>query len=210
MPPGGARLRALALGAFLAHGTAHALLEVSGNYGYAKNLYGRHKQNERTSENYTGTVALPLISPMTAIELIYSESKSTALERSITELDDNVSITSTKRRVKTVVAGASIRQSLAPLGATLRPSVSLGYARLITSGRAVHTLDDERVTGEVLTRTQNWKKTEDDSFYANLAIQVRLTSRLSFRWSIQSVMPDFELDDAEDNVTYLAGASLRI
>ena len=182
------------------------LVEISGDYGYDKSVYGKNKQDKKTDRTYSSGFAFYLFN-LTAIELLYSQSKQTTFERPGTRISNSDFIVDTA--VNTFITsfyGISLKQAFASRKSAFRPSMSLGYAKLLLSDQKNYTFVNS-ATGTKIVHLGQQEKTRDDSFYMGLALQMRLTRFLSLKFSLQSVMPDFEFDKAGDTIKYLIGFS---
>lgn len=190
---------------------ARGFVELSGNYGFDSNRYGDDGYNRITDETYTAGMALYFLS-MTALEFHYSRSDKTSKEILPSRSDDSTGdyfLSESKNEVLTSVYGASIKQVFT-LGRRgfLKPSVSLGYAKFIVTDKTGYTLKDD--AGQEISVVGTPRKRREDALYANLALGIRLTSRLSLQGSVQMVMPDFDLGRFDDNMKYLVGFGISL
>jgi hypothetical protein len=141
----------------------------------------------------------------TALELNYSTSDERLQDNRETTTDDTtITIKQIDSLVKTQVSGVGIRQSFASRKARIIPSLSIGYAQLTTSGTTTYLLDNNG-TEEELTIEQD--KEVNNSGYVTFQIRFRLTQLMGLTLAAKSVMPDFDTDQAENNLTYSAGFS---
>ncbi len=183
-----------------------ALIELSGSYGYDRSVYGKNKQDKKTDRTYSGGFAFYLLQ-LTAIEFIYSKSEKMTSERPLARVSNSdYRVEKSINSVISTIYGVSIKQALASRQSLFRPSISLGYAKLRLSDQKIYTFVNI-MTKEPMVNTGKKEKTEEDSFYAELVLQMKLTSFFSLQCSLQSVMPDFDFSQAKDSMKYLVGFS---
>jgi hypothetical protein len=141
----------------------------------------------------------------TALELNYSTSDERLQDNRETTTDDSsITIKEIDSIVRTQVSGVGIRQAFASRKARIIPSLSIGYAQLTTSGTTTYTLDSSG-TEEDLTIEQD--REVMNSGYVTFQLRFRLTQLMGLTLAAKSVMPDFDTDQAENNLTYSAGFS---
>ena len=140
----------------------------------------------------------------TALELNYSNSQEITTEKNTVALTSTLSITGTQNRVTNTVYGVGIRQSFAPKGARIRPTMSLGYATQEMQSISDYTFSDS-VSGASTTVTTSVIKTRADSAFGTFALQLGITQTFAIRASVATVFPAFEWNAAKNNLKYLAG-----
>jgi hypothetical protein len=141
----------------------------------------------------------------TALELNYSKTTERLIDKRATmTTDQSIKIEGIDSAVVTEVQGAGIRQSLAPRTALFIPSISIGYARLTTSGKTKYLLD---VSGTKQSITLERDKETFNSSYATFQLRIRISEFMGFTLAAKTVMPDFETKQATNNLTYSAGFS---
>lgn len=141
----------------------------------------------------------------TALELNYSHQQENLKDtREVATTDETITIKSIDSTIITQVAGAGIRQAFAGRNSRIIPSIGIGYAKYITSGSTIYTIDNEG-TEETL-RIEKDKK-EVRSSYVSFMLRFRLATHMALTLAAKSVMPDFEAEKADENVTYSAGIS---
>ena len=118
--------------------------------------------------------------------------------------DGSITIISVDSTVITQVQGVGIRQSFASRKSRIIPSLSIGYAKYTTSGSSTYTLNDG--TTEVDLKIQQ-DQVVFSSSYAAFSLRFKITDLMGLTVSAKTIMPDFETDQAENNVTYSAGLS---
>ena len=191
---------------FLISFNSQAVFEVSGNFGYDKNVYGDQRQNKQTDRTYSASFAVYLLA-YTAVEFSYSESEQITSENNESQIaGSGFSIVSLENTVKNTIYSVSIKQAFARRKARFRPALSLGYAKFEILDKTSYVFRDDS-DGSTFTSTESPTRSREDSFYVNFSLQIRLTRALSLQGSVQSVMPGFEFDQARDNLRYLAGFS---
>lgn len=141
----------------------------------------------------------------TALEFNYSKSEERLVDDR--EATDSTGLTIKKidSIVTTEVSGVGLRQSFASRKARIIPSLSIGYAQLTTQGTTTYTLQDGTDPEQEAT-IENDKETFNSGYVA-LGIRFRLTQLMGLTLSARAVMPDFDTEKAEDNLTYSAGFS---
>lgn len=183
---------------------SYSLIELNGEYGYDRQVYGASRQNDIVEKSYSGAVALYLFD-FTAIELNYSESETVTEENNtISITDTTVDLIKSEQRVLVYSFGIGIRQALAPRGARLRPTLSLGYARQFIRDQTEYTFKN-RSSGSTFTLREDPTKLRSDSVFATFGLELKLTKTFALRGSVKTVFPAFETDKARDNVKYLVG-----
>ena len=183
-----------------------ALVELSGNYGYDRSVYGKDKQDKKTDRTYSAGLAFYLLR-LTAVEFMYSQSKKMTFERPQTRVSNSdYKVEQSVNSVISTIYGVSLKQAFASKESFFRPSISLGYAKLRLSDQKIYTFINT-VTDKSIVSTGKKERIEEDSFYLGFTFQVRLTSFFSLQCSLQSVMPDVKLSQAKDNIKSLVGFS---
>ncbi|GAB4011124.1 MAG: hypothetical protein Fur0010_04960 [Bdellovibrio sp.] len=183
---------------------AYSIIELNGEFGYQKQVYGSTRQNDVVTRTYAGSIALYFLT-LTALELNYS------LEDNITSDHSTIAITGTgysiigmQNRVTSSNYGVGLRQALAPRNAWLRPTISLGYARQFVNDQTFYTFQND--TNKVSFESSDpIYKRRTDSVFATFGLQLSLTKTLGLRFSVNTLFPAFEFDLAQDNMKYLAG-----
>lgn len=154
------------------------------------------------STGYTANIAWYLWD-YTAIELNFSHTTENLIDdREVT--DGTFIIRKVDSTVITQTQGIGIRQSFASRKSRIIPSLAIGYAQYTTSGNSIYTISDG--TTDVDLETQQDQEVFSSS-YAQFSLRFRLTELMGFTVSAKTVMPDFDTDLAENNVTYSAGLS---
>ena len=141
----------------------------------------------------------------TALEFNYSSSNERLLDDRTATDSTGLTIKQIDSLVKTEVSGVGLRQSFASRKSRIIPSLSIGYAQLTTEGTTTYTLQDGTDPEEKIT-IENDKETSN-SGYVSFQLRFRLTKLMGLTLSARSVMPDFDTEQAENNLTYSAGFS---
>ncbi|MAZ47264.1 MAG: hypothetical protein CME65_01795 [Halobacteriovoraceae bacterium] len=154
------------------------------------------------STGYSANIAW-FVWEYTALEFNFSHTTENLIDdRAVT--DGSITILKVDSTVITQVQGFGIRQAFASRKSRIIPSLSIGYAQFTTSGDTVYTLNDGSSEAD-LTIQQDQEVFS--SSYASFSLRFRLTQLMGFTVAAKTVMPDFEVDQAEDNITYTAGLS---
>ena len=139
----------------------------------------------------------------TALELNFSHTTENLIDdRSVS--DGAITIEKVNSTVVTQTQGVGIRQAFASRKSRIIPTLSIGYAQFTTSGDTTYTLNDGSSEAD-LTIQQDQEVFS--SSYAAFSLRFRLTELMGFTVAAKTVMPDFETDQAGDNITYTAGLS---
>ena len=141
----------------------------------------------------------------TALEFNYSKSDERLEDDRQATDSSGLKIKSIESLVKTEVSGVGLRQSFASRKARIIPSLSVGYAQLTTEGTTTYTIQDGTDPEEDVT-IENDKETFN-SGYVSLGLRFRLTKLMGLSLTARAVMPDFDTDQAENNLTYSTGFS---
>ncbi len=183
---------------------ANAFIEIGGNFGYEKQVFGTDDQNDSITRTYAATWAW-YFSSYTAVEFNYSVSQEETTSRETIDYEDwDVSISKIFNEVNTTVYGIGIRQAFAGKNAFMRPLLSIGYARQVETSHQDITFLDE-ISGESLTVPYPQSRTDYDSIFASFSLQFKITQLISLKGSINTIFPAFQFDQAKNNLKYLAG-----
>ncbi len=141
----------------------------------------------------------------TAIELNYAESEERIEDsRSTTANSGAITIKNTDSKIKTVTQGVGIRQAFASRKSTFIPSLSIGYARYITSGETTYLLSDSG--GDFEATIERDEETVNSS-YATASLAIRITKLMRLSLSARTIVPGVEIEKADQNITYSGGLS---
>jgi hypothetical protein len=141
----------------------------------------------------------------TALEFNYSERNEHLVDdREVTDTDSGITIKEVDSLIKTTVQGIGIRQSFANRKSAIVPTISIGYAKLTTSGETKYTLNQLSVDYDI---TQIRDKEVYNSSYASFSLAFRITQLVRLTLMGKTVMPDFDTAQANNNLTYSAGLS---
>ncbi len=160
-----------------------------------------------TTEGYTLNLAWYMWE-YTALELNYSKSTQRLLDdREVSTTDgdgDPFTIKEQDNTVITQVSGVGIRQAFASRKARVIPSISIGYAKYVTSGNTKYKLDFD---GTEFDYEEEQDKVESSSSYAAFSLRFRITQLMGLTIAAKTIMPDFDTEEADNNITYSAGLS---
>jgi hypothetical protein len=141
----------------------------------------------------------------TALELNYAESEERIEDsRSTTANGGAITIKNTDSKVKTITQGVGIRQALASRKSTFIPSISIGYARYITSGETTYLLSD--AVGDFEATIERDEETINSS-YASVSLAIKITKLMRLALTARAIVPGVEIDKADQNITYSGGLS---
>jgi hypothetical protein len=141
----------------------------------------------------------------TALEINYSESYNTVNDnREVDSSDGSITFTNVTSNTIQKVQGLGLRQSFANRKARFIPSLSIGYARLTTSGETEYEFTDSG-TPDTVSIAQ--EEQIFDSAYVALQLRFRFTQLMGITLLGKTVMPDFDTSQLSNNVVYSAGFS---
>lgn len=182
-----------------------ALVELSGEYGLSKNLYGSQGQNEIQNTSYSGSLAW-YVFETTAIEFNYVQSKNVNTQN-LSAPSSGDYISRIQSEVDRESYGVGIRQLLSSSKSAFKPMVSLGYAKEINHFSTTYTLED--VTAPSSTEiVDNPVQVEDNSVFATFALHIEFSKHFNIRGSVSSYFPAFEFDQWDNDLRYSAGISI--
>tara|TARA_R110002072_G_scaffold64203_1_gene159045 strand:+ start:18858 stop:19478 length:621 start_codon:yes stop_codon:yes gene_type:complete len=190
---------------FFATQSSHALVELSGDFGYRKQVYGSQKQNDITDRSYGASIAVYLFD-YTAVEFNYNQNETINDEHSTYSIDGTYDVVGSYNRVMNYSYGIGIRQAFASRKALIRPSISLGYARQFTRDTTSLTILNT-TSGSSFEISDDPTKLRSDSVFGTFSLELRLTKRLALRGSVNTIFPAFQTDKARDNIKYMMGFS---
>jgi hypothetical protein len=205
--------RVLLIFIFLFSSSAFAYVDLNLQYSFTKRRIegvGPVGSTEDPGEAITNTTGYYVnwawyMWEYTALELNYSSSQEQLIDTRITATtDETVKIQKIDSVVITNVQGAGIRQSFASRKSTIIPSLSIGYAKMTTSGTTKYLLD---VSGTEQSISLERDKETYNSSYATFQIRIQFTQLMGFVIAAKTVMPDFDTKQAQNNLTYTAGFS---
>lgn len=183
---------------------AHGFTEFSLEGSYAKKVFGSSRQNDQITKTYSGSIAFYLFS-FTAIEFNYMQSDVETIDR--TELatsEESIVFKGYKTNVQNTVRGIGIRQAFAGRKSSIRPLISLGYAKQKVRDSTQYTYELES-TGQQIKLKSPTSEFEDDSVFGTFSLQFKLTSTMSLSTSVRTVFPAFEFEKAQDYLKYTVG-----
>ncbi len=141
----------------------------------------------------------------TGLDLNYSHTTERLQDnREVATNDSSITIKEIDSTVITEVAGIGIRQAFASRKSTIIPSLAIGYAQYTTSGTAIYTLDNGGSEAELEIEQD---KEVFSSGYAAFSLRFRFTQLMGLTLAAKTIMPDFDTEQADNNVTYSAGFS---
>jgi hypothetical protein len=193
----------IALVLLLTSFNTYALLELNGQYGYDRQVFGENRQNKMVGETFSGAIAWYLFET-TAIEGNYNQTETTTNQQTDVAIDSTYSVTGQKNVVLLYSYGLGVRQLLAGRKARILPSLSFGYARQFQKDQTTYTFKNES-SGDSFTLTDAATKVRYDSVFATFAINFKITKRFSLRVSANTIFEAFKFNRAQDNMKYLVG-----
>lgn len=197
---------------FIFANSAIAYVDLSVNYTFSqRKIEGAEVEiNQDPGEAVTRTEGWSInwgwyLWGYTAIEFNYSNSKERLIDdREVATDDASITILKIDSLVETEVIGAGIRQAFASKESLFIPSIAVGYAKFITSGSTVYTIDDGTDVEDLNIERD---KEVANSSYITAQLRIRLTKLMGFTFAAKSVMPDFDTSVMTDNLIYSAGFS---
>lgn len=185
---------------------AIARLELGGEFGYDKQVYGSNRQNKLVSRTYSGSMAIYFLT-YTALELNYAYGEEITTENDEIEIPDTYySVTSMQNKVITNSYGIGLRQALSGRGSRIRPLISLGYANQRTKDSTDMTFENDYLGTSTLVKGDITEK-KVDSLFGSFMLQIYLTKGFYIKGSVKTIFPAFDFDKAKDDLRYLAGFS---
>jgi len=191
---------------FLLATTAQAIVEISGNFGYDKTVFGSERENYITNRTWSGVIAFYLWD-RTAIEFNYTDTEEISTENTDRDIDEIGAVRlSYQQRVRRKVYGIGFRQAFADRKSRIIPLLSIGYAKQFTQddGDATYRLDSDN---SVQTVSFDGISKREDSIFAAFILKFRITGGFSIQGSIKTLFPAFEYNEAKNNLKYLVGFS---
>lgn len=183
---------------------AFAAVELSGNFGYGKTVYGAQKENDIVNRTYSGSLAF-YFAQRTAIEFNFYHNRETTTNRTVIPISGtDLDITELQNKVHSNVYGVGLRQALAGRESLIRPLLSLGYAKQMIYDVTEYSFYNND-TNASFKFNDGETKSRSDSVFATFTLQIRITQGLSLNGSVQTVFPAFDFDLASDNIKYSAG-----
>jgi len=185
------------------HKTNAFVTELSGDIGYQKQVYGTNRENSVVTVTGNGSVAF-YIWNNTALEINYSQSQrdddsNTNYTIGLTKITKRIDHTDSK------VYGLGLRQAFAGKNATIRPTLSLGYARQFDSSYIKFNYTDLNSSIDYKDIRLDNASNEVNSVFATLALNIKLTQYLSLRSAVNTVFEAFKFNKAKDYLKYSAG-----
>lgn len=181
-----------------------AITELSGSFGYQKNVFGENKESDIVTRSYSASMAFYFWT-RTALELNFFHNREDTTNRSTIPVSGtDVEVREIRNQVTTNVYGVGLRQSLSPRDAIIRPLISLGYAKQFISDVTEYTFFDTN-TDEQFKFNEGESESDDDSVFATFSLELQITRGLSLKGSVRSVFPAFEFDRASESLKYTAG-----
>jgi uncharacterized protein YhjY with autotransporter beta-barrel domain len=184
---------------------AMAIIELSGNFGYDKKVYGSERQNALVRRSYNASLAVILFS-RTALELNYSHGLETTTEKTdLLVTGTTVRLAGLQNKVTSNVYGIGLRQAFAGRDAVIRPFLSMGYAKQFIEDLTEYNFvmpDDS-----ALNLNSGINKRRQDSVFATFSLQFRLTQTLALNGSVKTIFQAFQFNRAADDVRYTVGFS---
>lgn len=182
------------------------MFELSGDFGYDKQIFGATRNNFIVSRSYSGGVSIYLFD-LTAIDLNISQSIDTTTTSDVFDISGTTyQQTARQDRVETNIYGAGIKQMLAPRNSFLVPMIGAGYARETIYSDFDVTYKNTSNSSYIQYVSPKIKQ-EYNSVYGTFILQLKLTERLSLKGAVKTLFPAFEFNKAKDNLKYSLGFS---
>ncbi len=183
--------------------SAFAIIELSGGFGYDRQVYGSGRDSKNIGRTYRGALAF-YFWKLTAIEFNYSLSDDIITDNQRKNLATNFDIISQQDRVQTTVYGIGIRQALTNRKSFIQPVISMGYAKEFTTGTTSYLIENAGVVSPLEFSIED---SREDSVFGTFTLRFNITQRLTMNGSVQTVFPWWEPEESKDNVYYSAGFS---
>ena len=141
----------------------------------------------------------------TALELNYAESEEIIEDSRVRASSDGaITFNNVRSTVKTKTQGVGVRQTFAPRSSRLIPSLSVGYARYITSGDTFYKYTSGGIDSETTIESE---EEITNSSYATATLAIRVTKLMRVTLSARTVVPGVDFNEADKNITYSGGLS---
>lgn len=205
------------LALFFLASSAEAYVEIGLNYSYRQQINDgvETSTNPEPGEVTSSTKIYGLswawyIWEYTALELNYSQSLNTVIDtRELSSTDSGTGTTTTftqlTSEVKSQAQGVGLRQSFANRKARIIPSLSIGYAKLTSSGETTYQYKVNDVEQEDATLPQ--PQESENSAYVSVSLRIKLTQLMGLTFMGKSILPDFDTAELDKNIAYNAGFS---
>lgn len=190
---------------------SYSYVDLGVNYSFSRSVIdgvGIEEDKNQKATSTTETLTFNwawFIWEYTAVELNYSKSSRRLVDdREYATDDSTIKVIKQDSVFYTEVAGIGIKQSFANRKSFFIPSISIGYAKMVTSGERNYLF---KIGTDEKPASDKTDKEEFNSSYVGASLRFRLTKLIGITLSARSVMPDFETDKLENNLTYSAGFS---
>lgn len=185
---------------------ALSFYELDGEFAYDKQLYGTERNNKSVSRSYYASFASYFLT-LTALEFNYSTTKdidTRSDEYKLTGTD--YTLTSEQAIIESYSYGIGLRQAFANKNSFLVPTLSLGYARQITTYSTDYTYRNDLDSSTLFIQGDK-KKQRQDSIFGTFSLKIQLTKNLSLKGSVKTLFPADDFNKAKDYLKYTAGFS---
>lgn len=183
--------------------SGYSVIELSGSFGYDRQVYGVNRDSKNIGRTYKGAVAF-YFWKLTAVEFNYQVTDDIITDTERKNLGTNFDIVSQQDRVQSTIYGIGLRQALTSRKAFAQPVISIGYAKEFTTGTTSYEVEDSGVVSNLAFEIEDSRA---DSVFATFTLRFNITRTLTLNGSVQTVFPWWELEEAKDNVYYTAGFS---
>lgn len=180
--------------------------ELDGEFAYDKQLYGTERNNKSVSRSYYASFASYFLT-LTALEFNYSTTKdidTRSDEYKLTGTD--YTLISEQAIIESYSYGIGLRQAFANKNSFLVPTLSLGYARQITTYSTDYTYRNDLDSSTLFIQGDK-KKQRQDSIFGTFSLKIQLTKNLSLKGSVKTLFPADDFNKAKDYLKYTAGFS---
>lgn len=180
--------------------------ELDGEFSYDKQLYGTDRTNKSVSRSYYASFASYFLT-LTALEFNYSTSKDIDTRNDVFKLTGtDYSLTSEQAIIESYSYGVGIRQAFAGKNSFLVPTLSVGYARQITTYSTDYTYRND-LDQSILYIKGDKNKQRQDSIFGTFSLKIQLTKNLALKGSVKTLFPADDFNKAKDYLKYTAGFS---
>ena len=185
---------------------AWGLSELTVQIGHQKQSYGKNRQSDIVTKNYYWGTSFYFFKAYTALDVYYAHQIQidNGRDLGIQSEGSNLTIDSTLTRIKTQSYGIGIKQAFTGETSSIRPTISIGYARqIIQSSKSINLRNP--TTNDIDKYSLLPEKYRYSSIFGTLAIQLRVRQGMFVQISAQTIFKAFEFDQFDDNLKYLIG-----
>lgn len=178
-------------------------IELSGDYGFSKRIFGSDKDYVLERTSYSGKMAFYFFF-YTALEFNYSKIIDVVENSNEVALSSNIAIEKTKSQSITDAYGIGLKQALNSPRGFLVPSISFGYAKMYKESDTTYTIN---VDGTINQINVTGNSERQDSSFGEAALKINLTRFMYLEGSIKTIVRGLKFEEAKDFIIYGAGIS---